>query len=146
MTKSESTTIAHTDPKMPMKVGLTDGRELDLSGLPEEERKALLSEYYKGTLDIDRKARQMGMDTMIIKKNLDDFVETTRQANADNTSITLAHTQDSSVGRTEVIMGNSDRAQSGKLTKSQTGQTDWTPLYVIGGLIAAVAIIAAIAG
>ena len=34
------------------------------------------------------------------------------------------------------------RGQTGKLTKSQTGERNWTPYYIIGGLIADLVLIA----
>jgi hypothetical protein len=42
-------------------------------------------------------------------------------------------------------MGNTDNARAGKLSKSQAGEKDWTPAYVIAVIIAVVLIVKAIA-
>jgi hypothetical protein len=42
-------------------------------------------------------------------------------------------------------MGNTDAAKTGKLTRSQTGERDWTPIYVIAGIVAVVVIALAFA-
>jgi len=39
-------------------------------------------------------------------------------------------------------MGNTEEAQSGKLSKSQTGEKDWTPYYIFGGILALIIIAA----
>jgi hypothetical protein len=39
-------------------------------------------------------------------------------------------------------MGNTERAATGKLSASQTGEFNWTPVYIIIGIIAAVLIVA----
>lgn len=55
--------------------------------------------------------------------------------------MTVSHTQESSVGRTEVIMGNTEQAMRGRLTKSQTGERDWLP-YLIGLAIVGATVVA----
>jgi len=118
---------------------------MDLSWLPEEERRNLLTEHARGILDIGRKAQQLQVDAEALQETLHTMAETTRQVADQGNSATISHTQDSVVGRTEIIMGNTDKARTGKLTRSQTGERDWTPFYVIGGLIAIVLIAAAVA-
>ena len=140
------TDVTKAEGQVPMSIPLGPKTTMDLSWLPEEERRALLREYTGGMLDISRKAQELHVDVGALDATLQSLTGTTKQASEQGDAITLTHTHTSSVGRTEVIMGNTDRAQSGKLTKSQTGEKDWTPYYVIGGLIAAVLIAAAVAG
>ena len=53
----------------------------------------------------------------------------------------MTHVHTSTFGRTEVIMGNTETAAKGKLSKSQTGEFNWTPVYLIGGVIAIIVLI-----
>lgn len=105
--------------------------ELDLTGLPEDERVALQLEYQRGMMDINRKAMELGVDVQALDHTLKSLAETTQQVSATDDAVTVTHTQETSIGRTEVIMGNTEQAIKGRLTKSQTGERDWLP-YLIG--------------
>ena len=141
-----ATSVEKMEPQVPTSIPLGPKTTMDLSWLPEDERRALLTEYTGGMLDISRRAQELHVEVAVLDATLQKLAGTTKQVSEQGDSITLTHTQTSSVGRTEVMMGNTERAQSGKLTKSQTGEKDWTPFYVIGALIAAVLIVAAVAG
>ena len=119
---------------------------MDLSWLPDDKREALLVEYTNGMLDISKKAQELHVDVGTLKATMDHLASTTKEVSEVGNSITVTHTQSTSIGRTEVIMGNTSEAQSGKLTSSQTGRRDMTPIYIIGGLIAAMIIVAIIFG
>ena len=99
----------------------------------------------RGVLDVSKKAQDLHVDVGVLKSTLQTLAETTRTVADDGNSVTISHTQTSSVGRTEIIMGNTDRAQSGKLSRSQTGASEWTPYYIIGAIIALVIIIGLLA-
>lgn len=113
--------------------------------LPEDQRNALIEEHTRGMLDINRKATEMHVDVAALNAALGTVSSTTLQAAKDGNSVTASHTQTTSIGRTEVIMGNTDAARVGKLTKSQTGEFNWTPIYVIIGIIALVMIASSLA-
>jgi len=115
-----------------------------LSVLPEAERTALLVEYARGQIDIGKKAAELGVEAKSLEATLSIMSNATNDVASKENSVTITHTQTSSVGRTEVLMGNTPQAQKGKLTKSQTGQADWTPYYVAGGMIAIVLIALAV--
>lgn len=116
-----------------------------LSMLPEDQRNALIEEHTRGMLDINRKATEMHVDVAALSAALGTVSNTTIQAAKDGNSVTASHTQTTSIGRTEVIMGNTDAARVGKLTKSQTGEFNWTPIYIIIGIIALVMIASSLA-
>lgn len=124
------------DASVPTKIDLTLGTSMDISWLTESERKVLLTDYTKGILDISRKAQELHVDSAALTRTLDDLSVTTKEVSESGNAITISHTQTTSVGRTEVIMGNTQHAQSGKLSKSQTGEKDWTPYYIFGGILA----------
>lgn len=127
---------------VPSRIELTPGTSMDISWLAESERKALLVDYAKGILDVSRKAQELHVDAAALKKTLDDLSMTTKDVAQSGNAVTVSHTQTTSIGRTEVIMGNTQQAQSGKLSKSQTGEKDWTPFYIFGGIIALIIIVA----
>lgn len=127
----------------PTSVQLGPSSSLDLSWLPEDKRAELLADHAKGMLDLNKRAQELHVDVGALKATLATMSETTQQVSDDDNAITISHTQTTSVGRTEIMMGNTDKARSGKLSRSQTGERDWTPAYIIGGLIALVLIAAA---
>ena len=92
-------------PAEPQKVSLPLGSsaELDLSALPEEERVALQVEYSRGVIDVNRKARELGMDVQALDRTLKSMAETTQELSASDDAVTVTHTQEASIGRTEVM-------------------------------------------
>lgn len=127
---------------IPNEINLGPSTSMDLSWLPENERKALLIEYTKGMVDIGKKAQELHVDAAVLKRTLDDLSDATREVSDSGNAVTITHTQTTKVGRTEVMMGNTEQAQSGKLSKSQTGEKDWTPYYIFAGILALVLIAA----
>ncbi|MCX8043532.1 MAG: hypothetical protein N3B18_05325 [Desulfobacterota bacterium] len=115
---------------------------IDISWLPEEERRVLLVDYTKGMLDISKKARELKIDADALKTTLDNLSDTTQEVARSGNAVTITHSQTTKTGRTEVIMGNTGQALSGKLTKSQTGEKDWTPYYIFAGILALIIIAA----
>jgi hypothetical protein len=108
--------------------------------MPEDQRRALLTDYAKGALDIGRKANELGMEVSTLRQTLGTLAEHTQQVAQDGNFVTSTTVHNSSFGRTEVIMGNTETAGKGRLSKSQTGEFDWTPIYVVGGIVALVLI------
>lgn len=126
---------------VPAVINLGPSTSIDLSWLPENERKALLLDYAKGMIDISKKAQELHIDAAVLKKTLDDLADATIEVSESGNAVTITHTQSTKVGRTEVMMGNTEQAQSGKLSKSQTGVKDWTPYYIIAGIFAIIIIV-----
>jgi len=141
-TNDQDKNITKTSSNVPTEIPLGPSTSMDLSWLPENERKALLIDYTKGVMDISKKAQELHVDAAVLKKTLDDFSDTTREVSDSGNAVTITHSQTTKVGRTEVIMGNTEEAQSGKLSKSQTGEKDWTPYYIFGGILALIIIAA----
>ncbi|MCC5902738.1 MAG: hypothetical protein JJT87_12540 [Halomonas sp.] len=119
----------------PTEIFLGPNTSLDLSWLSEEERKQLMMEHTRGMLDLGKKSQELHVDSASLKKTLDDLSSTTREASESGSSVTISHTQTTSIGRTEILMGNTEKAQKGRLTKSQTGEKDWTPYYIAGAVV-----------
>ena len=130
----------------PTSIALATGQSVDLCFLPEAQRNALMTEYMRGTIDIARKANELHVDVVTLRNTLGALAETTRQVAQDGNAVTVTHTQTTAVGRTEIIMGNTDAANKAKLTRTQTGaETNWIPYYVFGVIGAVVLIVIVIA-
>lgn len=130
---------------VPTSVPLSPSTNLDLSWLPEAQRKELLTSYASGMLDLGKKAQELNIEVGALKSTLATLTETTQQIAAGDNAVTISHTQTSAIGRTEIIMGNTDNARTGKLSRSQTGERDWNPIYILAGIIALVLIAIAFA-
>jgi hypothetical protein len=129
----------------PTSIALATGQTVDLSFIPEAQRNALMADYMRGTLDIAKKANELHVDVVTLRNTLGTLADTTRQVSQDGNSVTVTHTQTTAVGRTEIIMGNTETAGRGKLTRTQTGsETNWTPYYIFAAIAAVVLIVIAI--
>lgn len=136
--------LTELEGNVPTEIDFRPTLSMDISGLDESERKALLLDHAKGKLDLAKKALELDIDSTALKKILDDMSDTTRDAMDKGADVTISHAQTTSVGRTEVLMGNTEHVKSGKLSRSQSGNMDLKPFYVIGGGILALILIAAI--
>jgi hypothetical protein len=130
---------------LPTAIPISPTVMLDLSHLSEQERKALLYDYTRDMLNVGRKASELNVDVTTLRNTLDTLSKTVRDAQDQGTSLTATHTQTTAIGRTEISMGNTDAAKTGNLSRSQTGERDWTPIYVIAGIVAVVVIALAFA-
>lgn len=124
----------------PTHISLSPSASIDLSWLPEEERKELMREHAKGLIEISHKAQEMHVDSAALKNTLDNLSSTTKEASENGSAVTISHTQTTSIGRTEVLVGNTEKAKKGRLTKSQTGEKDWTFYYISAFIIAVIVI------
>jgi hypothetical protein len=140
--ENDNKSLSRREETVPTKINIGAASSIDISWLSEDERKSILRDYTKGMLDISKKAAELSVDAAALEKTLDDLTDTTKEVSSSGNAVTITHSQDTKVGRTEVIMGNTDQAQSGKLSKTQTGEKDLTPLYIIAGIIAIIAVVA----
>ena len=116
-----------------------------MTNLPEEQRVELQAELAKGLIEANTAAAKAGTEARSLKENLATVAGTSREATEAGSAVTVSHVQETDSSRTEVIMGNTERAESGKLTKSQSGEKDWNPYYIIGGIVAAALVAIAVA-
>ena len=143
MTENKSGTAITSAPvNAPTIIPLGNITQIDIGFLPEHERVALLKQHTEGLLDINRKAQELHVDVAVLRNTLDNLAGTTKEVSESGNAVTITHTQTTKVGRTEIMMGNTQQAQTGKFTRTQTGEKDWTPFYILGGIIAVVIIAA----
>ena len=117
-------------------------QQLDLSGLTTEQQQQLRIKHAEAMIGVTQKARDLAADAGALNHSLETLTHHTREVAASGQEVTITHTQDSALGRTEVIMGTSDAAKKGKLTGSQSGKTDHT--YLFAGVIIFIVIIVAL--
>lgn len=124
---------------------LTQSDVLDLSGLSDSQISELRLQHAKGLLSLQQKAQEMKIDVAALDASLNSFNDQTSKATQAGTSATIQHSQTTSIGRTEVIIGNTDRAAAGKMSRSAVGEKDRT-LIIIGIIAVAVVLVAMFVG
>jgi len=126
------------------KINLDGGTSLEVAGLSQEEISQLRTKYAEGRIDLAHKAEELGLDVQALDKTLSTLASQTAAVSEAGDSVTMTHSHTNTLGRTEVVMGNTDKAKSGKLTKSQSGEDDHTLKYVMiaAAVIVVVALIA----
>ena len=87
-------------------------------------------------IDLKKKAEELKIDNASLAMLLDSFNTEASKATQSNVSMTATHAQTTAIGRTEVVIGNTDRAALGKMSASGAGVPDRL-LWIVG--IAAVA-------
>ncbi|MNV89896.1 hypothetical protein D3C71_1842300 [compost metagenome] len=116
-----------------------------MSGLSDNQVSELRLQHAKGLLSLQQKAQEMKIDVAALDASLNSFNDQTAKATQTGASATIQHSQTTSIGRTEVIIGNTDRAAAGKLSRSAAGERDRT-LMIIGIIAVAVVLVAMFMG
>ena len=122
-------------------IRLTDMEVLDLQGLSPRQIEELKNQYVKGMLDVHKKAAELKVDVGALDAILESLTGQTSKATQAGASVTITHTQKTSIGTTEVMMGNTDRAASGKISRFAAGDQDRT-MWIIGIIAVAVVLVA----
>jgi len=107
---------------------------IDLSGLSEGQISELKIRHAEGIADLKKKALEMQIDVAALDANLTSFNTQTERAMQSGHSATIQHSQTTSIGRTEVIIGNTEHAAGGRLSRSATGRSGcafYTVLVVV---------------
>lgn len=123
-------------------ISFTNQQVIDLTGLDDSQISELKQEYASGMIDIQKKAAELRVDVSALDASLSSFNEQTSRASQAGASATITHTQTTSIGRTEVVIGNTEKAATGKISRSASGGADRTLLIV--GIIAVAAVVVAI--
>jgi hypothetical protein len=109
--------------------------------MPEDQRRVLLTDYARNSVNLAAKAQELGIEVNVLRSSLDTLAQTTQEVSKNGDAVTITHVQNSKFGRTEIIMGNTETATKGKLSKSQTGEFNWMPIYVVVGVVALIVIV-----
>lgn len=124
MSQTESNIQKASDATPSNVLNLSDLSKIDLTGLSEDQINALRVKQAECMLDLQKKREEIKIDVCALNASLTSFNDQTEKATRDGHSATIQHSQDTSLGRTEVIVGNTDKAASGKLSLSAAGQSD----------------------
>ena len=130
--------IVQRGEQLPEQITLSGGETLSLQGLSDEQKRTLMMQHAGAMLDLQKKATEYGIDSQGIRNQIDSHIDQANKAKQDGTSATISYDQDSSLGRTEVLVGNTDKAASGKISKSATGEKDNSVMIIVIIAIAAV--------
>jgi hypothetical protein len=113
---------------------------LSLEGLSEAQRAEIRMEHAKTMVRLKVKAEELAIEAQALGARLNNMGDAAADANRNDIAITLTSTQTDSLGRTEVIIGNTETAAKGKLNRSQAGQKDLTLVYIVVAAIVAIII------
>lgn len=130
--------IAQPNLDMGTTILLGGSKHLDLSRLTEAQQQALIYKNAESLIGVNKKAQELVADAGALNHTLGTMAHHTNEVAAAGQSVTITHTQDTSLGRTEIIMGTSEAAKQGKLSRTQTGSVDHTNLLVGVALVAVV--------
>lgn len=109
-----------TEPSTTLQLAQTDS--IDLTGLNDSQIAEIKMRHASGMIDLKRKAEEMRLDVGALDASLTSFNTQADKATKDGHSATIQHSQTTSIGRTEVIIGNTEKAASGKLSRSAIGE------------------------
>jgi maltoporin len=110
--------------KESLPLNLGDSQYLDISKLTVDQQQAVSLKLQEAKIDLAKKAEEAKIDLQITKVQVDNLMDSSNDANKTGTSFTATHSQDTSIGRTEVVVGNTERAAAGKMSRSGAGQDD----------------------
>lgn len=121
-------------------ISLTENKSVDLSHLDEESKKEIHALIAKQKVELAKKGMEQSIDVDSLRARLNTFGNQVYEVIEKGGSITITNSKDDSIGRTEVIMGNTDEAAKGKLSRSAKGLPD-NSKWIIIGIIAVVIIL-----
>jgi len=125
-------------------IKLTQNEVLDLSGLSEDQIAELKRQHAAGMIDIKKKAEELKVDVGALDAALGTMTDQTGRATEIGASATITHTQTTALGRTEVVIGNTEKAAAGKISITGAGLENKI-LWIVGIIAGAAILIALIA-
>ncbi len=98
-----------------------DAGGIEISGLQENQISVLQEQHAKGLIEVQRKASELKVDIQALDQTLESLTSQARSANDAGVNITATHTQNTTLGQTEIIVGNTQRAAAGKVAPLWAG-------------------------
>jgi hypothetical protein len=133
-------TISQNNPSVSsetsLQLGGDKGSTLDLTGLTEEQIQALKIENAQRSIDVVEKGQKIAIDAKALDLKLGTMSEEGKRASEAGLSVNITNTKEDEMGRTEIIMGNTEASAKGQLTWSQMGNKDNTLVWLVLILIA----------
>ena len=123
------------------KIQLGAPNQIDTTGLTEQQGQQLRVKHAEGMIELDQRRQGLQTDIDAMSAGLHMFASTVEKLSEAGDAVTITNVQKNALGHTEVVMGNTETAKTGKISRAQRGEHDRTLWYVI---IAAVVIIVAV--
>lgn len=114
---------------------------LSLEGLTPEQQQFLRGQQAEKLLSVQEKAQSLAVSAQALNASLGTMATHVGTMTDQGVSAQVTQVRDDALGRTEVIIGNTEAAKSGKLSRSARGLSDNT--YVILGFTLVVLLIGA---
>ena len=93
-------------------------------------------------IDTHHRANQIALDAKALDVKLDSLTDASKDAQESEATFTATNTTDDHLGRTEIMLGNSEAAKRGKFTSSQTGVNPNVWPWIIGiGIVVLILVI-----
>ncbi|WP_039853672.1 hypothetical protein [Magnetospirillum fulvum] len=121
-------------------INLAQNDVLDLSGLNDSQIAEIKRQHADGMVSVQVKAAEMKLDVTALDAALTSFTDQTAKASQAGAHATIQHSQTSSIGKTEVVIGNTDRAAAGKINSGSN--THLRTLLVVAVVAIAVVVLA----
>jgi len=120
-------------------INLAQTDVLDLSGLNDSQIAEIKRQHADGMVSVQVKAAEMKLDVTALDAALTSFTDQTAKASQAGAHATIQHSQTTSIGKTEVVIGNTDRAAAGKINSGSTGHL--RTLLVVAAVAIAVVVL-----
>jgi hypothetical protein len=120
-------------------LNLAQSDKLDLSGLNNTQIAEIKRQHADGMVTVQVKAAEMKLDVSALDAALTSFTDQTAKATQAGAHATIQHSQTSSIGKTEVVIGNTDRAAAGKIHSGSNVQ--FRTLIAVGVVAVAVVVL-----
>lgn len=130
-------------PLQPNVLQLGNSQQIDMSSLTEQQQSELRMRHATAMLELSRRAHELQIDVGATSAHLATMTKGVEDVSASGNAVTMTHVQKTTLGNTEIMMGNTETAQKGKLSRAQRGESDRTLWYIMIG--AAVLIVIALA-
>jgi hypothetical protein len=121
-------------------INLAQNDVLDLSGLNDSQIAEIKRQHADGMVSVQVKAAEMKLDVTALDAALTSFTDQTAKASQAGAHATIQHSQTSSIGKTEVVIGNTDRAAAGKINSGSNAHL--RTLLVVAAVAIAVVVLA----
>jgi hypothetical protein len=134
------TTAVPAQPRRTLSLGAK--QEVDLTNLTDHEARMLEVKAAEKAIERDDRRERLKEDLSVTAAQIGTFAKAVNEvAGQEGAAVTITNTKDDSLGRTEMVFGNTDAARSGKLSRSQQGFGDNAKFWILIALIAGVVIV-----
>lgn len=121
--------------KQVSKIDLNPSKIIDLTPLSREQANELQNKYASGIIEIHKKGMEMQRDIDGVGALLSTLNEQTAKATENGSSITIQKTFQDSMGKTELVIGNTDKAANGTFSRPNSNSDNWVKITIIVAIV-----------